>query len=103
MRRVLITTSSAGKLRDFAGAASAWGIEIAALPGFGSLPGVEEDGSTFEANAQKKAEHYSRLAAGELVLAEGTVEVRHGAASLKGQRVSVWHPGVVSVPRREAA
>ncbi|MCI0402713.1 MAG: non-canonical purine NTP pyrophosphatase, partial [Acidobacteria bacterium] len=70
MHRVLIATTSAGKLRDFAAAAATRRIEVAALPGFASLPEVEEDGATFEANARKKAEHYSRLLPGELVLAD---------------------------------
>jgi len=89
MPRVLIATSSAGKLRDFAGAAAALGIEVAALPGFASLPGVEEDGATFEANARKKAEHYSRLAAGELVLADDSgleVEALNGAPGVRSAR-----------------
>src|ERR1051325_10824507 len=67
MRRVLIATSNPGKLRDFAGAAVSFGIEIAPLPGFSTLPTVAEDGDTFEANARKKAEHYSRFAAGQAV------------------------------------
>jgi len=70
MRRVLIATSNAGKLRDFAGAAAAHGIAVASLPDFDSLPSVPEDGATFEANARKKAEHYSRFAPGEIVLAD---------------------------------
>ena len=40
------------------------------MPNFASLPAVEEDGETFEQNARKKAECYSRFAAGELVLAD---------------------------------
>ena len=70
MRRVLIATSNPGKLRDFAGAAVSFGIEIAPLPGFSTLPTVAENGNTFEANARKKAEHYSRFAAGQAVLAD---------------------------------
>jgi XTP/dITP diphosphohydrolase len=70
MRRVLIATSNRGKLRDFAAAAAAYGIEIAPVPAFDDLPGVVEDGATFEANASKKAEHYSQHVPGELVLAD---------------------------------
>jgi XTP/dITP diphosphohydrolase len=70
MQRILIATSNAGKLRDFAGAAKLQGIEIAAFPDFSSLPPVVEDGDTFEANARKKAEAYSRYAAGEIVFAD---------------------------------
>ncbi|HKR94956.1 MAG TPA: non-canonical purine NTP pyrophosphatase, partial [Candidatus Angelobacter sp.] len=67
MRKVFIATSNPGKIRDFAGAASVHGIEVVPLPNFASLPPVIEDGATFEANARKKAEAYSRQAVGELV------------------------------------
>src|SRR5437879_11147709 len=70
MNRILIATSNPGKLRDFAGAAASYGIEIAILPGFSSLPSAVEDGSTFEANARKKADHYSRYIPCEIVLAD---------------------------------
>lgn len=70
MRRILIATSNPGKLRDFAGAALRHGIEIAAIPDFASLPPVVEDGLTFEANARKKAEAYSKYAPGQIVVAD---------------------------------
>ncbi|MGA9392921.1 MAG: RdgB/HAM1 family non-canonical purine NTP pyrophosphatase [Candidatus Sulfotelmatobacter sp.] len=70
MRRILIATSNPGKVRDFAGAALRHGVEIAGIPDFSSLPGVVEDGLTFEANARKKAEAYSRCAPGEIVVAD---------------------------------
>lgn len=70
MKRVLIATSNPGKLRDFAGAAAAHGIEIAGIPNFSSLPPVVEDGLTFEENGRKKAEGYSHYAAGEIVVAD---------------------------------
>jgi len=70
MRRILIATSNLGKLRDFAGAAASHGIEIASIPNFASLPVVVEDGLTFEENAGKKAEEYSRHARGEIVVAD---------------------------------
>ena len=70
MQKILIATSNAGKLRDFAGAARSHAVEIAAMPGFSSIPLVVEDGLTFEANAVKKAEGYSLHAPGEIVLAD---------------------------------
>ena len=70
MKRVLVATSNAGKIRDLVGAAAAHGIQIATLPNFTALPGVIEDGATFEANARKKAEHYSHYCDGELVIAD---------------------------------
>jgi len=89
MQRVLIATSNPGKLRDFAGAAVAHGITVASLPDFDSLPGVREDGATFEANARKKAEHYSRFASGEMVLADDSgleVDALGGAPGLHSAR-----------------
>jgi XTP/dITP diphosphohydrolase len=67
---IYLATSNPGKVRDFAGAAALYGIEIAALPGFAQLPPVVEDGHTFEENARKKAEAYSRSAPAALVLAD---------------------------------
>ena len=70
MQRVLVATSNPGKIRDLIGAAAAHDIEIATLPGFANLATVMEDGLTFEANARKKAEHYSHFSEGELVIAD---------------------------------
>src|ERR1700687_21916 len=67
MKHILIATSNPGKLRDFAGAAAGYGIEVRTIPNFSSLPTVVEDGATFEANARKKAEEYSRHVLGEIV------------------------------------
>jgi len=95
MDRILIATSNPGKLRDFAGAASSRGIEIASIPGFTSLPAVVEDGLTFEANARKKAEHYSRYAPGEIVLADDSgleVDALGGAPGVHSARYAADAP-----------
>ena len=74
---IYIATSNAGKLRDFAAAAQPHSVRVLPLPGFSELPSVDEDGATFEANACKKAEHYSRLFPAQLVLADDSgLEVR---------------------------
>jgi XTP/dITP diphosphohydrolase len=89
MRRILIATSNAGKLRDFAGAAKQHGIEIAGVPGFASLPPVIEDGETFEANAKKKAEGYSRCVPGEIVVADDSgleIDALKGAPGVHSAR-----------------
>lgn len=70
MKHILIATSNPGKLRDFAGAAAGFDLEVRGIPNFAHFPPVVEDGSTFEANARKKAEAYSRYAPGEIVLAD---------------------------------
>jgi len=95
MRRILIATSNPGKIRDFAGAASVHGIEVAPLPNFASLPPVIEDGATFEANARKKAEAYSRHAAGELVIADDSgleVDALGGAPGVHSARYAADEP-----------
>jgi len=95
MDRILIATSNPGKLRDFAEAASSRGIEIASIPGFTSLPAVVEDGLTFEANARKKAEHYSRYAPGEIVLADDSgleVDALGGAPGVHSARYAADAP-----------
>jgi XTP/dITP diphosphohydrolase len=89
MSRLFIATSNAGKLRDFRVAAVASSLEIAPLPGFASLPAPVEDQPTFELNARKKAEHYSRFATGELVLADDSgleVEALSGAPGVHSAR-----------------
>lgn len=95
MRKILIATSNPGKLRDFAGAASVYGIEVAPLPNFASLRPVIEDGATFEANARKKAESYSRHAAGQLVIADDSgleVDALGGAPGVRSARYAADEP-----------
>jgi XTP/dITP diphosphohydrolase len=89
MAGILIATSNAGKLRDFAGAAKQYGIEIAGIPDFSSLPAVIEDGKTFEANARKKAEEYSLHVPGEIVVADDSgleVDALGGAPGVNSAR-----------------
>jgi XTP/dITP diphosphohydrolase len=89
MQRILIATSNAGKLRDFAGAAARHGVEIAGIPNFSSLPVVIEDGLTFEANARKKAEAYSRYVPGEIVVADDSgleIDALNGAPGVHSAR-----------------
>ena len=95
VRRVLIATSNPGKLRDFAGAAAAHKIAVASIPNFDSLPGVSEDGATFEDNARKKAEHYSGFVAGEIVLADDSglaVDALGGAPGVRSARYAAISP-----------
>jgi len=95
MQRVLIATSNAGKLRDFAGAAATHGIEIASIPNFSSLPLVVEDGQTFEENARKKAEEYSRYVPGEIVVADDSgieIDALNGAPGVHSARYAADQP-----------
>jgi XTP/dITP diphosphohydrolase len=93
--RVLMATSNAGKLRDFAGAAVPYGITIANIPHFSSLPQVVEDGTTFEENARKKAESYSLAVPGELVLADDSgleIDALGGAPGVHSARYAADQP-----------
>jgi XTP/dITP diphosphohydrolase len=100
MRRILIATSNPGKLRDFAGAASSLEVEVDPVPDFASLPPVAEDGTTFEANARKKAESYSRYVPGEIVLADDSgleVDVLGGAPGVHSARYGADQPHLVGI------
>ena len=99
MNHILIATSNAGKLRDFAGAAAPLGIEIASIPNFASLPAVVEDGATFEENARKKAEGYSREVPGEIVLADDSgleVDALKGAPGIHSARYASEAPHLMN-------
>jgi XTP/dITP diphosphohydrolase len=106
MRRILIATSNPGKLRDFAGAAAVHGIEIAGIPHFASLPLVVEDGQTFEENARKKAEEYSRYAPGEIVVADDSgleVDALDGAPGVHSARYAADQPRLADANTEDEA
>ena len=94
-RRVLIATSNAGKLRDFAGAAVEHGVEIAAIPNFAALPTPIEDGATFAENAVKKANEYSLAVPGQIVLADDSgieIDALNGAPGVHSARYAADEP-----------
>lgn len=65
------------------------------IPDFPSLPPVVEDGLTFEANARKKAEAYSRHVAGEIILADDSgleVDALGGAPGVHSARYAAAVP-----------
>ena len=94
-KHILVATSNPGKIRDLAGAASHFGIEVAQIPNFASLPLVIEDGPTFEANARKKAEEYSLYVPGEVVIADDSgleVDALGGAPGVHSARYAADEP-----------
>jgi XTP/dITP diphosphohydrolase len=95
MKKILIATSNPGKLRDFAGAAAAHDVEIAAIRNLAALPLVVEDGLTFEENARKKAEQYSLGVPGEIVLADDSgleIDALNGAPGVHSARYAAEEP-----------
>lgn len=92
---VLIATSNPGKLREFAGVATAFCVPITSIPNFSSLSPVAEDGATFEENARKKAEEYSLAVPGELVLADDSgleIDALAGAPGVHSARYAADQP-----------
>jgi XTP/dITP diphosphohydrolase len=86
--KLYLASANPGKLREFRGAAAARGIALEAVPGIESLPPCHEDGPTFEANARKKALHYSAYVDG-LVFADDSgicVEALGGAPGILSAR-----------------
>ncbi len=76
------------------------------LPDFASLPPVVEDGLTFEANARKKAETYSRYAAGKFVLADDSgleVDALGGAPGVHSARYAAEAPHLAGVNSDDTA
>jgi XTP/dITP diphosphohydrolase len=94
-KHILVATSNPGKLRDLAGAASHYRIEVTQIPNFSSLEAVVEDGRTFEANARKKAEQYSQYVPGEFVIADDSgleVDALGGAPGVHSARYAADEP-----------
>jgi XTP/dITP diphosphohydrolase len=88
VKRLLLASANPGKLREFREAALAYDIEVEPVPGIGKLPPCVEDGPTFEANARKKALHYSRYTSG-LVFADDSgllVDALGGAPGVRSAR-----------------
>jgi XTP/dITP diphosphohydrolase len=94
VRRLFVATGNPGKLRDFAGLAAE--IELDLLPGFATLPSIEETGATFEENARLKAVHYSRFtpADTDLLVADDSglaVDALGGAPGVHSARFAGRH------------
>jgi len=85
---LFLASSNPGKLREFRAAAAARNVRLEALPSFAELAVCNEDGTTFEENAHKKAVHYSRSSPG-LIFADDSgicVEALDGAPGVYSAR-----------------
>ncbi len=105
-RIVLIATSNQGKLRDFAAAAAQHGLEIEGIPDFEKIRPAKEDAPTFEANAAKKAEHYSRFVEDRIVVADDSglqVDALNGAPGVHSARYAAMGQSSASHPNSDDA
>jgi len=59
-KRLLLATNNAHKVRELTALLDGLHLQVVSLSAFPEAPKPIEDGDTFEANALKKAEHYSR-------------------------------------------
>ena len=75
MNRLLVATLNPGKIREFAHALTAEGIEVVGLDSLGKIDPVEETGETFEANARLKAEANSRYTELPVLADDSGIEV----------------------------
>lgn len=86
-------TTNPGKLREFHMAAERLGypeVDLQPLPGMKEAESCVEDGETFEANAVKKALHYSRYT-GDPIFADDSgleVDALHGEPGVYSARYS---------------
>jgi XTP/dITP diphosphohydrolase len=100
MSRIYLATTNPGKVREFREAAQALAVALDPLPRMAEVPIAIEDGTTFEQNARIKAEYYSRLAPGNLVLAEDSglaVDALNGAPGVHSARyAAVLQSGAAS-------
>jgi XTP/dITP diphosphohydrolase len=88
MKRLLIATNNAGKVREIKAILGGFYDELVSLKGIGLDLNVVEDGDTFEQNAVKKAREAAR-AAGCAALADDSglcVEALHGAPGVYSAR-----------------
>jgi XTP/dITP diphosphohydrolase len=98
--RLYAATTSQGKLRDFQTAAESFGLTIETLAILGTVAAPKEDGDTFLDNATLKAVYYSRLAPGEMVLADDSgleVDALNGAPGVRSARFAA-DSGLVDSP-----
>ena len=58
---IVLATRNQGKIKEIKGLLKGYDIDIKGLDDFGPIPGVKEDGNTFEDNAYKKAGFTARV------------------------------------------
>lgn len=75
MKRLLIATKNQGKLRELSEFLSDLPLEIISLSDLGITDDVEEDGSTYEENARKKALFYAKKSGLPALSDDGGLEI----------------------------
>lgn len=87
-KRLVVASHNANKIREIKELTAHLNLEVVGVSEIGDFPPVEEDGETFQANAQKKAVTIAALTK-ELVLADDSgleVDVLQGAPGVYSSR-----------------
>jgi XTP/dITP diphosphohydrolase len=87
-RVLVLATRNQGKIREFKALTAGFDIEIKSLNDFGPIPSVQEDGTTFEDNAYKKA-HFTAKVLGLPALSDDSgllVEALGGEPGVRSAR-----------------
>ncbi len=98
MKKIVIASTNAGKIKEFQEAFKDIDIEVVSLKDFfpNKIPEVEENGKTFKENALLKAKSYANII-GEICLADDsglTVDCLNGKPGIYSHRfaMSVFNP-----------
>lgn len=75
MKKLLIATTNPGKILEYRVIFKDWPVELVTLKDLNIKGGVEEDGQTFEENALKKLEFYSRFVDFPTLAEDGGLEI----------------------------
>ncbi len=75
MRRLLLATTNAGKVREIRALLAGTPVEIVGLDRYDGIPPPVEDGATFEQNAALKARYYSQAAGLPAIAEDSGLEV----------------------------
>ncbi len=88
MKKIILATRNAGKIRELAGALREHEFHVLGLESFPDVDDIEETGTTFEENALLKARHVA-LATGLVAVADDSgleVDALHGAPGVYSAR-----------------
>ena len=93
MKKILIATKNAGKLREMKAALAELPVEILSLSDFENLPDAVEDGNTFEENARIKAKFFHELTGLACLADDSGLEVAAlgGAPGVNSARFAGYH------------
>lgn len=75
MKKLLIATTNKGKLHELSGFLKDLPVELLSLSDVGIDQDVEEDGKTYQENAEKKARFYSQLSGLPAIADDGGLEI----------------------------